>query len=432
MGIVHKILSFSQRTLKADIVKVFSFTAMSTVVKMLTGLISVKVVASIIGPSGVALVGQLNNFATIAMSLASGGINNGITKYVAEYKEDKERIKDCLSTALQITAVCSLLVGTFLILFNSYLSKVILLSPDYNYVFIIFGFTLLLYALNLMLISILNGFKEFKRYVRINIANSVIGLIFTLSFVSVLRLPGALISAVTYQSIMFFITLWMMRKLPWFTWGNFKRKINGTLSRKYMHYTLMALTTAATVPVSQMLLRGYVISEISPVEAGWWEGMNRISHMYLMVITSSFSVYYLPRLSELKDSVEIKREIVKAYKVIVPMLLVAFTLVYLLRTVMIRILFTPEFLPMENLFFWQLTGDFFKICSWLLSFLLVAKSMTKAFVSTEVLFSLNFVILGFLFMRMNGVVGINQAYLVNYVVYLICMVFIFRRILYVK
>lgn len=58
--------------------------------------------------------------------------------------------------------------------------------------------------------------------------------------------------------------------------------------------------------------------------------------------------------------------------------------------------------------------------------------MTKAFVSTEVLFSLNFVILGFLFMRMNGVVGINQAYLVNYVVYLICMVFIFRRILYVK
>ena len=68
MGIVHKILSFSQRTLKADIVKVFSFTAMSTVVKMLTGLISVKVVASIIGLSGGAFVGQLNNLATIAVS----------------------------------------------------------------------------------------------------------------------------------------------------------------------------------------------------------------------------------------------------------------------------------------------------------------------------------------------------------------------------
>ena len=120
----------------------------------------------------------------------------------------------------------------------------------------------------------------------------------------------------------------------------------------------------------------------------------------------------------------------KAYKVIIPILLVSFTLVYLLRTVVIRILFTPEFLPMENLFFWQLTGDFFKICSWLLSFLMVAKSMTKAFVSTEVLFSLSFVVLGFLFMRMNGVVGINQAYFMNYVAYLICMMVVFRKIIF--
>ena len=337
MGVlIQRLFFLCRRFTSADIVKVFSFTAMSTLVKMLTGLISVKVVASIIGPAGVALVGQLNNFASIVMSLSSGGINSGITKYIAEYKKDEDKIKDCLSTALRITVVCSLLVGVFLILFNSYLSKVILLSPDYTYVFIIFGFTILLYALNLMLISILNGFKEFKRYVRINIANSVVGLIFTLSFVSVLGLPGALISAVTYQSVMFVITLWMIRKLPWFTWNNFKRKISGVLSRKYLHYTLMALTTAATLPVSQMLLRGYVISEISPVEAGWWEGMNRISHMYLLVITSSFSVYYLPRLSELKDSVEIRREIVKAYKVIIPMLLVAFTLVYLLRLSLIH------------------------------------------------------------------------------------------------
>lgn len=429
-NLIHKIFSFCQRLSRADIVKVFSFTAMSTLVKMFTGLISVKVVALMIGPSGVALVGQLNNFATIIMSLASGGINSGVTKYVAEYKEDEAKIKNCLSTALRITAGCSLLVGVSLIIFNSYLSEVILLSPDYDYVFIIFGITILLYALNLMLISILNGFKEFKKYVRINIANSIVGLIFTLLFVSVLRLPGALISAVTYQSVMLFITLWMIRKLPWFTWDNFGQKISGTLSKKYLRYTLMTLTTAATLPVSQMLLRGYVISEISPVEAGWWEGMNRISNMYLMVITSSFSVYYLPRLSELKNSVEIKREIVKAYKVVVPILLVALTLVYLLRPIVIRILFTPEFLPMENLFFWQLAGDFFKICSWLLSFLMVAKSMVKAFVVTEILFSLNFVMLGFSFMHLNGVVGITQAYLVNYVLYLICMVGVFRKLIF--
>ena len=433
MGVlIRRLLSLCKRFTSADIVKVFSFTAMSTLVKMLTGLISVKVVASIIGPAGVALVGQLNNFASIVMSLSSGGINSGITKYISEYKEDEDKVRDCLSAALRITVVCSLSVGLLMIFFHSYLSEYVMLSPEYGSVFVIFGFTVLLYALNMMLTSIINGFKEFKRYVRINIANSLVGLVFTLGFVCTLGLPGALISAVTYQSVMLFITLWMVRKLPWVNFNYFKNKLDGVLARKYFRYTLMTLTTAATVPASQMMLRGYVISEISPVEAGWWEGMNRISGMYLMVITSSFSVYYLPRLSELTDRLELRREIFKAYKVIVPMLLAGFTLVYLLRYVVIRILFTPEFLPMENLFAWQMAGDFFKICSWLLAFLMVAKSMTKTFISTEILFSMGFVLLGFLFMRWNGVVGLTQAYFVNYILYMGSMVILFRKLIYGK
>ena len=192
----------------------------------------------------------------------------------------------------------------------------------------------------------------------------------------------------------------------------------------------MALTSAATVPVSQMLLRGYVISQISPVEAGWWEAMNRISNMYLMVITTSFSVYYLPRLSELKGILALRREIFKTYKVIVPILFVSFSIIYLLRFVIVRVLFTSEFLPMENLFLWQLIGDFFKICSWLLAFLMVAKSMAKAFVTTEIFFALTFVGMGFLFMQWNGVIGITQAYFCNYVIYMICMIIMFRKILF--
>lgn len=180
--LIRKFISLYKRSTKMDIVRVFSFTAVATLVKMLTGLISVKVVASIIGPAGVALVGQLNNFTSIAMTVSSGGINSGITKYIAEYKEDKDVVCSYLSTALRITVICSIMVGILMILFHNYLSEYIMLSSEYGYVFIIFGFTVLLYAINMMLISIVNGFKEFKRYVYINIANSILGLLFTLVF----------------------------------------------------------------------------------------------------------------------------------------------------------------------------------------------------------------------------------------------------------
>ena len=424
--ITRKMTNLFRRASKADIVRVFSFTSISTLVKMLTGFVSVKVVASIIGPAGVALVGQLNNFASIAMSLSSGGINNGITKYISDFKNDEGKVRTYLSTALSITVICSLCVGVAMILLNRLLSKLILQTNDYWYVFLIFGVTILLYALNLMLLSVVNGFKDFKKYVKINIANSIVGLCFTLAFVLTLGLPGALVSAVTYQSVMMFITLWMIRKSSWATWSNFKERLNKLASKQYFKYTLMTLTTAAMVPISQLVLRSYVISEISPVEAGWWEAMNRLSNMYLMIITSSFTVYYMPRLSELSDKIELRREIFKAYKVILPILILGITVVYLFRHLIIRILFTPEFLPMENLFIWQLIGDLFKICAWLLSFIMVAKAMTKEYITTEVIFAISYIVLSFIFMHLKGVVGITQAYLLNYIIYLLCMVGLFK------
>lgn len=430
-ALINKSLIFIKKAFQADIVKVFFLTAISTLVKMLTGLVSVKVVATIIGPSGIALLGQLNNFATIVMTMASGGINSGITKYVAEYKDSDDKVKDLLSTALRITVWCSLAVGLCMILLHRFLSTLIMLSPEYGYVFIIFGFTVFLYALNMMLTSVLNGYKEFKKYVSVNIVGSLLGLLFTLGFILTLGLRGALISAVTFQSVMFFVTLWMIRKLPWVSWDFFKRHIETDILKKYFRYTVMTLVTAATVPVSQMLLRGYVISEISPIEAGWWEGMNRISNMYLMIITSSFSVYYLPRLSEIQDNKELRSEILRSYKVVVPTLLTGFVLVYLLRYWVVKILFTADFLPMTSLFIWQLLGDFFKICSWLLAFLMIAKSMTRVFVVTEVVFAIIFVVLGFTFMQWNGVIGVTQAYALNYIFYMSCMVLIFRKTLFV-
>lgn len=431
-SLIHRTFDLAKRFVKADIVKVFSLTSISTLVKMCTGLISVKVVASIIGPAGVALVGQLNNFASIVMSFASGGINSGITKYVAEYKDDDSKVTQYLSTALRITGICTLICSLLLIGLHRYISELIMLSPDYEYVFVIFGMTVFMYALNNLLISIVNGYKEFKRYVRISIANSIFGVAFTITLVLCWHLEGALIAAVSYQSFMLLNTIFMIRKLRWFNWTFFKDKLSRIIASQYFRYTLMTMTAALTLPVVQMILRGYIMADISPTEAGWWEGMNRISNMYLMVITSSFGVYYLPRLSELHDPAELRHEILKSYKVIIPILLAGFTLIYFLRFFIIRLLFTPEFLPMSKLFIWQMAGDLFKISSWLLAYLMVAKAMTKLFVSTEILFALLYLGLGFVFVHYNGIVGLTQAYLVNYIVYTIILIIAFRKVILKK
>ena len=421
-----------QRLMGIDIIKVFSLNAMATLVRMCAGMISVKVVAVIIGPAGIALLGQLNNFNTILLGTANGGIGSGVTKYVAEYKENDSYIKKLLSNAFRITVTCTFIISLVMVLGCVYLSRWILMSEEYYYVFIVFGFTIVLYTLNGLLINILNGYKHFKKYVMVNILGTVLGLLYSIALVTTFGLSGALINAVTFQSVVFFITLYMCRKEHWFKWEYFSEKFDKCITRKYLGFSTMTITALALIPVSQMLLRGYVISEISASEAGIWEGMNRISSMYLSVITTAFTVYYLPRLSEIQDNRELHNEIFRCYKFIIPMLFSIGSIIYFMRYYILWFLFTPAFYAMEELFIWQLIGDFFKISSWLLAYIMVAKAQTKRFITNEIIFGLSYLFLCYLFMRWHGIIGLVQGYLCNYIIYFIVMLFLFRDTIIIK
>lgn len=427
---MNQLKQLFQRFIKADIVKVFSLNAVSTIVHMCTGLVSVKVVASIIGPAGIAILGQLNNLNSMLQGVAAGGIRSGVTKYLAEYNDDETKVANYISNALRISAVFTLAISLVCIFGHQILSEWIMLSSDYGYVFIVLGFTIFLFTLNSLLISILNGFKEFKKYVVVNISSSIVGLIFSVTLCLLWGLKGAMINAVTFQSVVLFVTIFQCRKCSWFKRENFFQKYDKNVCKQYIQYTLMTLTSLCIVPVTQMILRGYVISEISPVEAGWWEGMNRISGMYLSVITTSLSIYILPRMSEITDKYLLKREIMKSYKLIVPMMLCATIVIYCLRHVIIWILFTPDFYPMEGLFIWQLLGDFFKMASWLLAYLMLAKAKTKLYISTEIIFGILMFIISYLFVKEIGTVGLNIGYMVNYIIYFIVMIIAFRNILF--
>ena len=71
----------------------------------------------------------------------------------------------------------------------------------------------------------------------------------------------------------------------------------------------MALVSIATVPISHLIIRNYIGENLSWDDAGYWQGMWYISTMYLLVVTTSLGVYFLPKLSEIQDKLELKKEI---------------------------------------------------------------------------------------------------------------------------
>ena len=409
------------------LIKTSVLTGVSTVIKLITAFVINKVISVYVGPSGLAIIGQLQNFNSIVMSFANGAINSGVVKYTAEHREDIEKKSRFFSTAIVITLVCSVLAGVVLALFSSYFSELILKSSEYTSVFVVFGFTVILFSLNTLLMAILNGQKEIKKYVLVNIAGSLFSLVFTSFLIMQLNLLGALYALVVNQSVIFFVTLTFVLKASWFKLEYFKKGADKQSLIKLGKYAAMAITSALTVPVSHLIIRNYIGENLSWDDAGYWQGIWYISTMYLMLVTTSLSVYYLPRLSEIQDNQELKKEILSGYKIILPIVSVVALSIFLLREYVILIAFTEKFMPMIDLFAWQLIGDVIKIASWLLGYLMLAKAMTRIFIYTEISFSVLFVLLSIVFVDTFGLVGITYAFSLNYFLYLIMMILIFRK-----
>ena len=106
-------LSVISKITKAQLFKVSSLNALSILIKISIGLVTSKVIALYVGPLGMGLVGNLRNFLSFIESIATLGFQNGIVKYVAEYKEDKKQLSILISTVfIALTFVVLGISGT--------------------------------------------------------------------------------------------------------------------------------------------------------------------------------------------------------------------------------------------------------------------------------------------------------------------------------
>lgn len=411
------------------LIKTSLLNGIAVVIKMLTLLGLNKILAIYVGPSGYAALGQFQNAVQMITTFASGAINTGVTKYTAEYYQDEAKQHAVWRTAGTVALTGSLITAVFVIGFNRTLAGWFLKDESLGSVFIWFAATLMLFIFNTLLLAILNGKKEIHRYVVANIAGSLFALAVTSIMAIQLGLYGALVALAVYQSLTFFVTLLLTYKAPWFKLSYLVGGIDKQAAKNLVKYTAMALTSAACVPLSHILIRNHLGETLGWDAAGYWEAMWRLSAAYLMLVTTTLGVYYLPKLSELQDPDDIKREIIQGYKIILPVAAICGLVIYLLRDFIIQILFSAEFSGMEVLFAWQMVGDTLKIGSWILAYLMLGKAMMKLFITSEVVFAAMFYILTVLFTNSMGLEGVALAHSVNYVVYWLVMGVFVTRIL---
>ena len=390
--------------------------------RMASGFLIAKVVATYTGPGGIAMLGQVQSLVSALNGIVAAPAGSGVVRYTAEH--NAAGLDGCApwwKAALKWVALLLAVVIPATCIFAKPLAQWVFGDVRYFWLVILTALALPLSAANTLVASVINGQYQYRRYVGLGMVSVIVATLMMVVLVVTEKLNGAMIAATLFTSTTGLVMLVGSIRQPWFRlkywWGETdKVRLKGIGG-----YVAMAVTSALTLPVALLIIRNILINKVGLEQTGQWQAVWKISEVYLGVITIALSTYFLPKLASLAGTGEILKEIKATAKIVMPIVLLMAVIVYLLRDIAISLVFTEAFRPARDLFAIQLVGDVVKILSWLYAYPMLSRGATKWFMGTEIVFSISFVVFAYLFIEKYGVHGANIAYTTNYFLYLIFM-----------
>lgn len=399
--------------------------------RILAGILISKFIAVYIGPQGMALVGNLRNFMTALQTIAISGLYKGVVKFVNQFKEDAVALTKTLSTVFYFGFFSSMFLA-FICYYNAAFINDILFASNYNYVYIIetLAIVLPLYALNMFTFSIMNGFSKHKYLLLINSLGQVLGLLVTLILIYQENIDGALLAIVITPALNLLITIVgiaFRRSLM----SSIKiTQVSLTIINKLSPYMLMALVSAVAMPIVMIIIRNHLISETGIKSAGYWTAMTRVSDYYLMFFNSLMALYILPRFSEINTKSAFRKEVFSFYRTIMPAFLALLFIIYLSRSLLVNVLFTEDFRPVEGLFGYQILGDIARVFSMVIAYQFLAKKMFAHFVILEVFLFIIMYVSSIYLIDEFGLKGAVMGHCLSYFMYFGIILLLFSSSLF--
>ncbi len=407
--------------------RVLSFSALSVSVKFLVGFLLTKIFAVFLGPNGISVIGNIKNFVQALVSVQTLGMQKGIIRYTAEYKNDKVKLKYLIGTLNRFNICVSFLLFLALLIFSKDFSVYVFNDQAYGFVFNILAFVVLFQGFHYLFFTLLQGFGDYQKVIYLEISINIASLLLTAGLVYFNGLLGGIYAVVLVPFFYFVISHFFYGSFPFFQFHFSK-----VISRNLLLYAAMVLFSSIAFPLIFIFIRNQITEVLNAESAGYWEAVNQFSYFYFVVLNSIMLIYFLPRISE-NDSLEFYREqVVEYFKILMPLYAVSLVVLYGFRNEAINLVLSPSFSAIEKLFFWQLLGDFFRAGTLVFVIFFHARRMILRFLITDLVFATLLVFLSFYFLEREGLLGVVKAHFYSYFIYFIVVFSFVSKFLFCK
>ena len=287
--------------------------------------------------------------------------------------------------------------------------------------------SLLCFVFHTLMQSFFHGLKSYKIIVQSTLISALLTLGISIALIYYANNIGLILSVFVPSAILLLTYCFHIHNSWHFGRVLFDKPFRLFVFKPVLSFTAMSAVAAVVFPTVLITIRTLLVKHSGVELASYWEGYSRLSLFMSGLAISSISLYYLPKLVEANTGQEMLKVILWGVKFLFAVAFPAILLIFLFGSDVISLLYTTKFLEAIFLLKWELLGTLLKLLSFTVSFIMVAKKLTKVFVLSELISGLVFFGLSVLLVEIYGVVGASIAFAGTYFLYLLWAVIYFGK-----
>lgn len=414
----------SQQSSYRSIFKATSLFGGLQAYQILISVIKSKIIAVLLGPAGMGMIGLYQSAVQLIQSLSAMGLSSSAVRDVSEANGtgDKDRINNVVSVLRRLVWFTGILGMIIVIALSPILSQTTFGSKDYTIPFIFLALTLLLDQLSAGQRVVLQGMRRLKHLAKASAYGATMTLVVAVPIYYLFGTDGIVPTLVLTSLITLLFTWFYARKIEIV-------KVEKSLAQTFREGSVMlkmgwAMSLSSILAyLSAYLFRGYVRSLDGTEAVGLYTAGFTILTAYVGMVFTAIGTDFYPRLAAVNKDTQKSNEVVNQQGEIASLIMGPILLICIFfMPIVVRLLYSKEFLGANDFILFAVPGMMFKMGSWLVAYQFIAKADMKLFIINEVvttLYAFVFKIVGY---RYFGLTGVGVAFTISLFIYMMQVV----------
>lgn len=400
----------------------------SNSVGIVLGIVRGKVLALLLGTTGVGMLGIFGNILQTGQQLAGLGLDQSGVRRVAASEGDPRE----LARVRQTLGIANLIQGTLGMggfwLLRERISLWMFNDPDYGFEVALLGLGILLSLISASQIAQLQGMRRIDELAKAGVIAGVLTTVGGIAAVWLLGADGLVLFLLAQPVFLVLVATRYLARLP-------RTAVSMTITELWRQWRSMAglgvtFMFAGLIMMSGLLVaRSLIVNDQGLDAAGHFQAAWAISMQCLGFILGAMGVDYFPRLSGIIGDRSATASLVNDQTQIglalggpILLILLGFT------PWVIPLFYSDAFGPAANMLQWMCLGNLLKLASWPIGFIIVAREDRLIFAVFQVLWQVAFLGLLWTLLPTLGVEAAGVAFVAAYSIMISVQFWAVRRL----